>query len=325
MKIYTVTTINDAFFEDSWTLRVGDIDCNFIANTDFSTLDNIFPENIQKILGSLNYKNIRNNGVILANFNMPIHSQSHAEQLLSEACGVVSGYFANFFSGSWFLQDNSVHVGKTISFLNEGILISSERSDNFSMSQGKNKCDIYRKSDFEDCLKIMDKFLGNKNEDNLDDEHISLNHRKYILDPSNKNYWNYDRLDKALRFLYDARGTSFIPSKILNYMSILEVLFVTEKESINYQLKNNVTNFFKINKLEDVSKGKISNAYELRSSYVHGSMSLTRGDLEKEVKIVDDIIRKILWCIINNKDLIELFKDRDTSKLNEYFKSLKES
>ncbi len=120
-----------------------------------------------------------------------------------------------------------------------------------------------------------------------------------------------DQLDKLNRigraylvFLTLARQAHILPVKILNYMSILECLFVDSQDNINKQICNRVSVYLESDPaLQKLVRKNLINAYDIRSRYVHGDNIPARyGDLKQISHSIDEIVRRVFLKISSNPE-----------------------
>ncbi|MCU5097291.1 HEPN domain-containing protein, partial [Bacillus wiedmannii] len=120
----------------------------------------------------------------------------------------------------------------------------------------------------------------------------------------NIDYYNYNRLQRAVRFVGLARSESFLPAKITFYISALECLFSNSNTEVRMQVADRATRVLSDIFEERIRINKIiSIAYAFRSNYIHGSVnnqktirkSLRPYETIEELSFeLDDILREVL-------------------------------
>lgn len=134
---------------------------------------------------------------------------------------------------------------------------------------------------------------------------------------------NSNSFKRALTYLQQARNTTFLPAKIASYISILETLFVVS-DSNTYKTPERTAIFLggNLEQRKDTFK-KVKDAYDIRSSYVHGSdlYNKYKNRLNEISFELDEVVRNVMInFFINHPDLNY---SGDKSKIvNQYFLDL---
>ncbi|PFW51331.1 hypothetical protein COL13_27360 [Bacillus cereus] len=216
------------------------------------------------------------------------------------------GYFQHFLMSIWFVKDNSISLSDVM-FINENkeVMYFDRNPLLFSNSKGEYKSVYLTSDETKEALKWLELLAplvirgisSEKKEDSSVGTRLNNNNKNF-------DYYNFNRLQRALRFVALARSESFPPAKITFYISALECLFSNSKTEVRMQVADRTTRV-----LSDVFEERtrinkiISIAYEFRSSYIHGSVN-NQKTIKKALKPyetieelsfeLDDILRKVL-------------------------------
>jgi hypothetical protein len=128
------------------------------------------------------------------------------------------------------------------------------------------------------------------------------------------------RIEVVFYFLQAVRSNKDLAIKIVNYCTCFESLFSTGIGELAHQLAERVAFFIGENSKErrDIFV-KIKEAYGIRSKIVHGDLlSPSKIDnLSNISKNCDDLLRKILFKLLSDKDNIAVLSNTD--KLDNFF------
>nr|WP_256437736.1 HEPN domain-containing protein [Sporosarcina sp. Marseille-Q4063] len=110
-------------------------------------------------------------------------------------------------------------------------------------------------------------------------------------------------MDRALRFILEAKGQSFLPAKITFYISALESLLSNSNSELRMQVADRGARILGQTFNERVRINEvISKAYTFRSTYIHGAARTERSirkalkplnNVEELLIELDAILRKI--------------------------------
>ncbi|MBN1181717.1 MAG: hypothetical protein JXB49_05470 [Bacteroidales bacterium] len=134
---------------------------------------------------------------------------------------------------------------------------------------------------------------------------------------------NFSRIGRALLFVKQAREARNLAYKISNYCAAFETLFTTDNMELSHKLSERTAYFLsnELNKLETYQT--IKKAYITRSKLIHGA-SIDKSKISELPLIssnTDEILRKVLRKILNDKNLTILFDSKNT-RIDEYFMKL---
>lgn len=222
----------------------------------------------------------------------------------------------------WLYQDNSIFISKIFSQgLNDHYVGINQGDIILSNSRG-----LYERILFDDSF--IEKIDADKLSTYVDLLFVPSNEIKITIPDSKvkgtsyeSTYSSFSRIQRTFSLLQIARNTVLLPMKIGFYINALECLLVGMESELNFRLQVNTANF--IGKTKD-EKGKIRNivksAYDVRSKFFHGSIFKQKlDDLQSLSQELDGILRSAILEAVNKQDIINA---KDTSKFDEYFKSI---
>ena len=228
--------------------------------------------------------------------------------------------FRNLYSFSlWIIKDNSIYNGHSYIFnLNKGYTHGLINSSSIGNSKGEYSYTYYSAEELDEALNYHDKLtnlLGKSKVETFPQPKI---YDHDVIRPAIfLNYNDFNRLYRSMNFITNARYTLSIIEKISWYVVGLEALFGNDdKGEIKFKIQLRTAHFLGQNSLEKTEiKNLVGIAYDLRSSFLHGS-SISKKFLnrEEQAKISNDIdnyLRKIFQTILNNSELSEIFFDKE--------------
>lgn len=133
------------------------------------------------------------------------------------------------------------------------------------------------------------------------------------------------RLDRAARFLQQARSAEDLGQKIANYCSFFEALLSTSSAELSHQLSERAAFFLSNSPPERIRIFReIKKAYGVRSKIVHGDVlsSIAIAGLVDVAKNCDDTARALMLKIIMNPELDALMSDGSNEAIDAYMLDL---
>ncbi|WP_461198543.1 hypothetical protein [Enterococcus sp. N249-2] len=314
MQFKVIVVVRELVFKKTINHIVGDYKCLFVEKSNNSNIINeTFSAEIKNVLGMIYIDQLKGAGLILIDFNIPIYSEEDRSNSFSDISSAVGSYFQTFFHNLWFKTDNSIYVEEVLCFSDHNFVIRQKLFESFSNCKGQHLTYEFDEEDYDFVLNCYNDLFTQEIPE-IKEEKYTFDNRSYYSDPSNQLYTSYNRIERAKRFLLSARSEGFLPAKIQNYMSILESLFVLKKDKITAQIKNSVINFIDDVEGEKFSKKQISKCYEIRSAYVHGSLTIKRDKIEKSLDIIDEICRRVFIKIYSDVNIYKTFISNDNNK-----------
>ena len=247
---------------------------------------------------------------------------------------ILQGQFNHFLFLLWFVKDNCVSADFTyLKYSVKSYPSTNILSQNYINNYTSNCCHAEVEFSYSEICYIDQLFeiLGKicfVNEEKVED--VSPFPIEDIHNPlhsfynSQIDYYVYSRLERAIMFLQSARTQERLLSRISAYFSVLECLFSTEKTDITYKISQRIALYVGNDYEERIYLKKlISDAYNVRSRYVHGNAiskkdqkgEFSNNNLMRLSREIDNLLRIILTKIIINDHAI--FNDDD--KLVELF------
>ena len=237
------------------------------------------------------------------------HDLVHDISLLTAFVDIKHRELSVFFNFLWFIKDNS----SNLTVLN--IYENGNRKDKYiytktlniiySNAKGMYEDTIFSHEELRKTKSIMDTYMSIISSETLSSNDENLNINTITTSPLNKILFkSHNRIERAFMFLQLGRSQSFLPIKIMYYMSILESLFTTDDIEITKNIKNRTSKYLGGNaKKRNGIAYYIGQAYEVRSRLVHGDSlhhesRQTQQDLIKLSVKIDEIIRELLLKVI---------------------------
>lgn len=236
----------------------------------------------------------------------------------------------SFMHKFWFVKDNSVYI-------RDGFLLIYDKKINNDYINGRS---------FKGSLsEVISKSNGNIEPVSFSDDEI----RKVYSDFSEKlnfsdSYWttideedektiggklpmpdiflkekDSNRVSRAEYFTIAARGSSIIPTKLLNYISAFECLFTTTTNELAHQISERVAILFGADINERFQYYKdIKAAYNYRSKIVHGDSIKKYYDDIDSIESICQKVDFVLRTALSKHTSIFTQKDEE---IENYFKS----
>jgi hypothetical protein len=209
---------------------------------------------------------------------------------------IVNNHFTKmqiYSNALWFIKDNA--VTPYFASISSDSAIRPEmlkRNVYFSNSEAKYDIVAFTTDELKEAIKwydVLEKLVNKIESEKVDNSSGLSNMSSYVS-------FDIPSFQRAYYFLGVSRRTDFLPSKIANYISLLECLFAVKGENTHKTAERaaaligkNTEDRMKI--FKDVVK-----IYNLRSSYIHGSEmnKSTHESLPNASKIIDNVVRRIL-------------------------------
>jgi hypothetical protein len=141
-------------------------------------------------------------------------------------------------------------------------------------------------------------------------------------------YRGTNRIEKSFAFIRTARKIQLLHAKIAMYMSALECLFSTDSGELLFKVSTRTAFYVGVDK-EDRKyiQSNISDAYDIRSKYLHGG-ELKRNKLknaEYQISLaikIDEILRKVIRKAIAQDSDTFAPKEKESEKFDLFLKDL---
>lgn len=272
-------------------------------------------DHIKQIIGLNEVDSIQILGHVLYNkFDYDISEDDFDERRCLINFLVVNQFF---FQALWLVKDNSIHseLAHLIFGDEKGHKIHSNFWNSFySKSSGKREETIFSKDELELAISYFQKLLV-----------TNFNSDVNPLSPGAKS----TKLSRAIYFLQSARNSSDLGTKISIYYSVLESIFSISTAELRHRLSETIALFLENDTEKRIELYKtVQTGYDIRSSIVHGDGIQSRylknnGEILLDISIkVDDIIRKCIRKILDDKQLYDLFTIKEKADISEYIQTL---
>lgn len=302
--------LEDSIFENEEL----DFISQFTLTKSNSKLAPFYVNNFISKFGIIDIKIINDSKVKM--YTIKNRSYQISDKIINDELHNMYGISQMFSLALWFVKDNSVNTDFSLYYnTNNGFSFIVRKNLMVSNSQGIYGSVLFNNSEYNRAIVYMNMLSGILEYEERDfDKYESYNNLNNNLNQ------NTDSFNRALRYLQIARNESFIPSKIASYISILETLFAIS-DSNTYKTPERAS-LFVGNSLEDKQKifKLTKDAYDVRSSYVHGSDIYRKHNkvLEKISQDLDGIIRKVMLKFFLDHSELNYTGD-DSTKVNKYF------
>lgn len=220
----------------------------------------------------------------------------------------------------WFVKDNAVNIpfGIFIDLKNNSHL-NVTKNIMYSTAIGDYVDSFFDNEEINEAQMWIDKIIQYLLVDETDERNYDLGYSNLSKDIN----FNTGSFTKALLFLQQARNTSFLPSKIASYISILETLFCVSSAN-NYKTPQRAAVF--LGGQASVRKGNfnlLKDAYGIRSNFVHGSHIGEKSyrAIDYISNELDIIVRNVLKKMFDEHTELN-YNGSDTKKINSYFDEL---
>lgn len=278
-------------------LMVGD---ESIIIKDACMIEEIDNEKTFNALGGIYYKSLMESPVLL-------HRIFSKEEEIKPYKLIQNfrGYFQHFLMSIWLLKDNSINMSDILLINeNEEMMYLDRNPFLFSNSQGEYKSVYLTNDEVKEAWGWFELLqpLGLRSVPSEKEESVNMGTRFN----NNKDfvYYNFNRLQRSLRFVMLARSESFPPAKITFYISALESLFSNSNVEVKMQVADRTTRVLGETFQERMKINKVvSIAYSFRSNYIHGSVN-NQKTIRKTLKPyetieelsfeLDEVLRKVL-------------------------------
>lgn len=220
-----------------------------------------------------------------------------------------------FSTALWFVKDNSVATENSFLYMEnvEGPSVSSNgRAVYFSNARCENQLTLFNSDELKQAIDFLHTLVS--------EESLTQNAKLSY------GYLNNEasRIERFFYYLQAARGQNHLPSRISLYCTMLETLLSTDTTEITHKIAERAARFIGESFDErSVIYKKVKDAYSIRSSTVHGDKlkkAFRVEDRLKETSVdIDDILRRIITKILNNKEHSIRFHNDNHETLNEWF------
>ncbi|PEA32997.1 hypothetical protein COL81_27085 [Bacillus toyonensis] len=211
----------------------------------------------------------------------------------------VSKFFVacqTFSNALWFIKDNSV-TPYVVTLSSDSEIEPESLRRNVYYSDSETKYDeriSFTTSEINDAIQwygYIEKLLFKKKV-----EDIKIDNNASMVNMSSFLSFEIPSFQRAFYFLDVARKMDFLPSKIANYISVLECLFAVSGENTHKTAERAATFIGKNNEERIKIFKDVINTYSVRSKYVHGSeiKNNIHDTLPRTSQMIDNIVRRVM-------------------------------
>lgn len=215
-----------------------------------------------------------------------------------------------FLACLWLVKDNS--ITSEVGFLHmydkdpkRGIFSSNVIPNLPSTSDGEFRNTEFNVNELDQAIKYYQEFTFDS----------KSNHSDIITQLENPLTKGSKRVDRAFYFLGNARNTTALPIKALNYCSLLECLFTNDSGEITHKVSERFAFFIGNDFEERKALFKMTKElYKIRSKATHGQPVGTHPDQMRSLLMeIDNKVREILLTSINKEAKSEVFNLQNES------------
>ncbi|MBT2603719.1 hypothetical protein J7E55_11900 [Bacillus sp. ISL-53] len=289
-----------------------------IVNSGFQ-IDQVHNFGIEKLLGTMQFKEV----ISVPCFYLTTDPTDIDE--IPDMLSMVRGIFESVLFSFWLVKDNSLHLNLILGITNSDFLVNrSPRT--FTNSEGEYRDIAFSEDEIKEAgnwFNIRKINQSSEKKKTHKRQERTLSRVSNVITHTEKNLTLQTRLDRAIRFVLEARGQSFLPAKITFYISALESLLSNSNVELRMQvadrgsriLGNSFEERVKINEI-------ISIAYSFRSTYIHGSAKSEKSinkilkpfnNLEGLLSELDDILRRIIKEFLTDLNHVVNMNDKEFS------------
>lgn len=297
---YLITCIRNFSSEESqqgFNINV-DQDNNFTITKSHPEVHNIITTNqYLAYIGSSGFHELGSNFFGIQVFNAPVLNQEKSYIVLSN----FMQYIETFCTALWFVKDNAVthsfgtissnEIGYNPNMIRRNVIISNSKGDSdeveFTIDELIKAAEWY---------KILCRTAKIIKSDKVGPPKMGHNNLSSFIK------FDVPSFDRARHFLGAARRADFLPSKVANYISILECLFAVKGEN-THRVAERAAFLVGDNNADRINVFNIvKDAYKVRSDYVHGSefKNSTHDNLPSISNKLDNVVRKTLVKMMLN-------------------------
>jgi hypothetical protein len=307
MKVLFVTALQDLSVSE-YLGRGDKITPQLFITNDKSVINEIVSDELKVMAGSIECKYIKESDLIIYG-NIAVNEKEFIAKDYLIYQMHVSKFFLNFL---WLIKDNSANFD--MAYLQYPELRSTRIDSNYIATLYSN------------CRGGRDKITFTRNELKLSRHLFRTRFTKEPMEYQKGTYFlkGINRISVAFYFLQSARTEKDLAIRIVNYVTCFESLFSTSTVELTHQLAERIAFFIGTDSQERHDLfSKIKEAYGIRSKILHGEL-LTSSKIDKLYDIsknCDDLLRTVLFKLLSNKDLSDIFSS-PKNELDDYFLKL---
>lgn len=241
----------------------------------------------------------------------------------------VMNYIKQSADSLWFSMDNSGVTAEGFFISEDKKTVYCDRSDQFSSNaHGEYELVTFGPGQIAYSKKVMENYLKAGSPEPIKIQDDSAESFKQTLGSRlNAAGFIFTRIKRAKTMLHHARSESYLPMKISMYVASLECLFTSDSAEIKFKLTQRVTLFVGGDpKKQKDTKKVVSEAYDVRSTYLHGNRftkksKITLEKLQNLSRQIDSIVRTVFINVLEKPDMF-LDDEKFDEECIKYFDNL---
>ncbi|WP_320151133.1 HEPN domain-containing protein [uncultured Tolumonas sp.] len=198
---------------------------------------------------------------------------------------------------TWLTQDNSINFDNGFAFIPNNSITTNYIAHQYTTSQAEKTITEISVDNLNTIIHLHNRIFDEPKNPDMPVSQLTHTHKQ-------------NRASRAIYMLNLARGEPDLAIKIAHYCAALETLFATSQSELTHQLSERVACFVHNAGDERLELYKfIKQTYSIRSTVVHGSTLPEKkaSELNAISCRCDDILRDILYKILNSDQLLSLF------------------
>jgi hypothetical protein len=296
-------------FEDD--IRIPETNVNIIKNNKLIE-ELVQNPNFLMNVGAINIKHLLSTELHFSQHRIPSEHDVSPMQLISLQKYMVQ----TFLFSLWLVKDNAVNSGNFYWRNAKSHVITDSPVILFSNSKGEYERTTFSFEEINSAKELQGKVIKYSKVDSGDKEQFTGEEGQ--INNFNKHFpYPNDRISRSLRLITIARSQSFLPAKISSYISSVEALISSSRESLSMQVSERVPKIIGGSAEEKIiNHDKLKAAYNIRSKFVHGDRISDNlaAQIENGSADLDDLVRKLLVKVINEYDEIAEYNENALTK-----------
>ncbi len=290
----------------------------FITNN-FAAIRGRFDVGLVNAIGQIEWSALNNSSAIVY-WDLPLH----AVPTDADNIGILNRFLhdaAVFLTALWLVKDNSVNFELGFAQVIDGDRVrfhSNFLAKTNRYADGRRECTKFTRNELRSAGRLWREGLIPlaSTELLLAAEDISG-----VKGPKLASHQGVRRVTRAVYFLAAARNMPDLGSKVVDYCTVLEVLFSTDATEITHKIAHRVAVFLGGTREEKLKTfANVKQAYAVRSKVVHGDV-VSKSNVAQVQTIsatVDDIVRRVLHRLLASSELLRQF-EAPRKSLDSYF------
>lgn len=285
--------------------------------SDSQEIKNFYGENSLHYFGKIYLDASLNIGLFTGDFQFETISEIHRT---AQRTHMLISSILNF---AWLIKDNSFTAIDTGYNIKNHEAYHVSRSEKKTLSSGETRNVSMTLQEWNKAIEYLNIYSIESAKPKIPIEDIKTP-VGYSVTPSAASQVDYNlfnRLNRSISFLNQARSTSFLPSKISNYILLAECLFsADDSKEISHKIAQRIANYIgdSISDKKEIFK-LIKKAYDVRSRYLHGQTLSTgskTNDVLRDISFqLDSVMRRVMCKVFTEP---QKFTKLDNKALSEW-------